>query len=364
MPVMPSAQRVGVGALLGLVTLLGVATYFEALPQNLSLDSSTGVVATRDKLPRQREYNSSSHRIEKRVSDSKPVAPSSTSIQSNTSTNINNSTITLPEIRQVDQQNRSIVNGAATTTSSSPSSVDRHVISWMGVSALDTMIVRYWKGNLFCEEIQAARQQHNNSNLPISVNISFGCHELYSASDMGSGNFISALYHMRMSALALGNVDLHVTCPDADQVQSQLILPWFMGHYWGSTNQQQPQWTVESTCGNYDTSPISHMYERMQYAMRRMAIGLVGLPMKDPHHPAHQWAEEHLWPPKNENNNNVVSDTDLQLPVPQKDATPPFPAESLELDDATIHFRCGGAFVFDFLVFCWSDGPWTLSCSG
>ena len=237
MPVMPSAQRVGVGALLGLVTLLGVATYFEALPQKLSLDSSTtGVVATRvDKLPRQRDFNSTiSHRIEKRVSDSKPVAPSSTSIRSNTSTNINNSTNTLPETRPVDQQN-----GATTTTTSLSSSVDRHVISWMGVSALDTMIVRYWKGNLFCEEIQAARQQHNNSNLPISVNISFGCHELYSASDMGSGNFISALYHMRMSALALGNVDLHVTCPDADQVQSQLILPWFMGHYWGSTNQQQ-----------------------------------------------------------------------------------------------------------------------------
>ena len=85
------------------------------------------------------------------------------------------------------------------------------------------------------------------------------------------------------------------------------------------------------------------MYQSMRYDLRRMAIGLVGLPVKDPSHPAHKWAEEFLWSPIN---NNTAHDPDRQLPLPQKDDTPPFPAESLELDDATIHFRCGGAFLY------------------
>ena len=226
----------------------------------------------------------------------------------------------------------------------------RQVISWIGVPALQAMIDRYWEGNMFCEEIQALRQQHNDSHVPITVNMVFSCEELFSTSWIGSGNFISALYHMRMSALALGNVDMHMTCKDAAQVKSRLILPWFMGHYMGREQQQQqlpsPAWSVNQSCGPYATSPIAHMYQHMQYVLRRMAIGLVGLPVNDPSHPAHQWAQKYLW--SIDTNVSNIPDLDLQLPVPQKDDAPLFPAESLELDDATIHFRCGGELVSCF----------------
>lgn len=220
----------------------------------------------------------------------------------------------------------------------------RHVISWSGLPAVQSMIDRYWEGNYFCEEIQALRQKYNNSHLPITVDISFSCQELYDHSYIGTGNFISVLYHMRMSALAFGSVDMNIMCIDADNVKSQLILPWFMGNYWGQPDDEvgRYRWSVDMTCGPYATSPISHMYQRMQYVSRRMAIGLVGLPVNDPSHPAHQWAQEYLWS-TDTNNTRIIPDSDLQLPAPRRNETPPFPADLFELDDATIHFRCGGA---------------------
>ena len=229
------------------------------------------------------------------------------------------------------------------------SGLRRHVISWTGLPAVQSMIDRYWEGNYFCEEIKALRQKYNNSHLPITVDISFSCQQLYDYSYIGTGNFISVLYHMRMSALAFGSVEMNIMCTDADHVKSQLILPWFMGHYWGQPQQSDDdevgrhRWSVDMTCGPYATSPISHMYQRMQYVSRRMAIGLVGLPANDPTHPAHQWAQEFLWSTTDKNNTIIIPDSDLQLPIPRRDETPPFPADSFELDDATIHFRCGGA---------------------
>ena len=353
---MRSALRKRVGAVFVLVLVFGPASYFEALnPQRWSIATfevvspakegkgdrfDDGRVATSWWRPI-RLFDSAmeeaqkqfarlvSDDISKHTSTNTAGAPGNQSIANKTS---------------ADRLNETLSTIITTTTINDP-----HVISWIGVSALDSMIGRYWKGNLFCEEIQAARQQHNNSQLHIAVNMTFGCQELYSTSQLGSGNFISVFYHMRMSALALGNVDIHVTCPDAEQVKTQLVLPWFMGHFWGSEQlslwpaENSSEWSVEATCGNYDTSPISHMYQRIQYAVRRMAIGLVGVPVHDPSHPAHKWADEYLWSPYSSRH---VPDSDLQLPLPQKDDNPPWPAESLELDDATIHFRCGGASVF------------------
>ena len=349
--------------------LLGPAIYFQALNPQLWNMVSFGVVLQKEEqsYPRaeigleggRAATNSSSPT---RFSDSVIMETQKqfSRPDSDDMSNISANTATLLSVQDTDgvSRNHSIANDADAdrlneTYSATTAAINGpHVISWIGVSALDSMIGRYWNGNLFCEEIQSARHQHNDSQLHIAVNMSFGCHELYSTSELGSGNFISVFYHMRMSALALGNVDIHVTCPDAEQAKSQLVLPWFMGNFWGSEHlslwptENRSMWSVEATCGGYDTSPISHMYQRIQYALRRMAVGLVGVPVNDPSHPAHTWAEKYLWPPHNGSN---VPDSDLQLPQPQKDDNPPFPAESLDLDDVTIHFRCGGASVMIFL---------------
>lgn len=321
----------GVGALVLLAMLVGLATYFEAMPQSFfTIGQSTIGVETRE--AKQHLNNINSQHEEVNVTPTRIIRASNSS-KPKTAT-APGAILELPTETVVATLNesRTITDGETATYAT-----DRKVLPWIGVGAMNTMIARYWRGNLFCEEIEAIRQ--NNSKLPITVNVSFGCQELYSNSGLGSGNFLSALYHMRMSALAMEDVDLHVTCPDADAVKTKLVLPWFMGHYWSEPNSQQRLGkTVAETCGSYDTSPISYMYERMKYALRRMAIGLVGVP--GPDHPAAKFAEEYLWSSENNNVRSVV-DSDLQLPVPRKDDIPPFPPESFSLDDATIHFRCG-----------------------
>lgn len=237
---------------------------------------------------------------------------------------------------------------------------ERKVISWIGVGPMNKMISRYWGGNLFCEEILAARQ--NVTNLPITVNISFGCSDLFRKSNLGTGNFISAFYHMRMSAMALEDVDIHVTCHDAEEQKSKLILPWVMGHYPAQPDSRQRLGlTVKETCGKYRTSKISHMYKEMQYVLRRMAIGLVGVVSK-PNHPSALFAEEQLWSSDNHADGTPggSSGYTMQLAPPQRTDKPPFPPESFEMDDAVIHFRCGGKLVS---IACERTIVWVDGCT-
>jgi hypothetical protein len=211
------------------------------------------------------------------------------------------------------------------------------MVSWEGLKGMGALISRYWKGNLFCEAIREVRENASDSSLPMTMNISFGCEELFRRSFIGTGNFLSLLYGVRLAAQVYENVDIHFVCPDVEATKKELILPWFTGWFppRHESNSRFCNVTIRQACGNYDTVPIAYMYKEMQYDLRRMAIGLVGVPGSD--HPSAQFAEKYLWSESGGDESFSV----LQLPVPQRDDDPPFPTDTFELDDAIIHFRCG-----------------------
>ena len=76
----------------------------------------------------------------------------------------------------------------------------RQVISWIGVPALQAMIDRYWEGNMFCEEIQALRQQHNDSHMPITVNNCWYIHVWSISSDWDFWNRVHSQARFSRSA--------------------------------------------------------------------------------------------------------------------------------------------------------------------
>jgi hypothetical protein len=175
---------------------------------------------------------------------------------------------------------------------------------------------------------------------PTSITLNFECQELFATSALGSGNFISAFYGLRLAAAAMGNVDVSITCADAVDTRHDLILPWMMGffprtvHTLPPQNRENP--TVGEACSGYKHIPIGWQIEHMRFELRRMAVALVGIPY--PGHPAEQWAEEYLWNSDKEvyhSNSGIVH----QLPTPKR-GVPPIYA-NVDLDEAVLHFRCG-----------------------
>jgi len=234
----------------------------------------------------------------------------------------------------------------STTTYQTTNTTDS-VIVWQGMSDLDAMINRYWKGNLFCE----AMNGRNETDIrPTLLRITFGCEELFSKSALGTGNFISGFYGLRLAARTYQDVDVVLECPDAVQEQTNLILPWLMGSFPGGASQlasDQVQNTDEKNytsvsiptkqeaCGNYDHCPIGHMLPIIRYELRRMAVALVGVP--NPNHPSAAFAERYLW--SNSNNATIFDSNTMQLKVPARGEPPLIP--NVELDDVVLHFRCG-----------------------
>jgi hypothetical protein len=213
------------------------------------------------------------------------------------------------------------------------------LILWEGVAGMNEIITRYWKGNLFCERINDIRSAALDPDLPVTVNITFGCRELYDKSEMGTGNFIALLYGMRLAAHVYGNVGLHFTCYDAEETKNELILPWLTGWFPPrplSQNSSIPI-SVAQACGNYDTQPLSFMYQEIQYDLRKMAVGLMGVPQLD--HPSALFVEELR--SRELESIGRPSRTIAQFPTAFGTENPPFPTTVYELDDAVLHFRCG-----------------------
>jgi hypothetical protein len=218
-----------------------------------------------------------------------------------------------------------------------------HVISWNGVRAMDKFVDSIWAGNLFCETIQKARTNASpgtTTGLPITLNITFGCQDLFENSPTGSGNFIHALYMMRASAAVLGNIQVHFTCTDAYSTRLQLILPWFTGSwYWKSKTAIGAQGReVCHVCGPSWTVVLDHVHQEKLLDLRRMAIALVGV---RPHHPSADYADKFVWGPAPHRMASMPLGTTFvpQLASPTRHEAPLFP--NVELDDAVIHFRCG-----------------------
>ena len=215
---------------------------------------------------------------------------------------------------------------------------NKTVISWEGVSGMHNIVTRYWKGNLFCETIDQVRSAAADPNLPITANLSFSCKELYEKSELGSGNFIALFYGIRMAAHVYGNVDLFIVCDDANDTKNDLILPWITGYFPArpmDLNSSIPI-TVKEACGSYVNQPLAYMYNEIQHDLRRMTVGLMGVPT--PEHASAIFAEKHLW---SDNAETPLIEGHLTLENPRRDDKAPFPASEYPIDDAVLHFRCG-----------------------
>lgn len=217
--------------------------------------------------------------------------------------------------------------------------LNRTVIAWEGVKDMFPFMRKYWSGNLFCETIDKARKDAFDALLPITMNISFGCEELFISGIAGTGNYISALYGIRLAAQVYGNIDIHVKCSDAEATKRDLVLPWLTGWFKPRTKGSpfDSKISIQQACGNLHTIPMSYMYREIQHDFRRMAIGLVGV--LGPDHPSAQFAEDYLW------SDGIGDDRELtsifQLPTPRRDDEPVFLPGTIEFDDTVIHFRCG-----------------------
>jgi hypothetical protein len=229
----------------------------------------------------------------------------------------------------------------ATSTATDALNIDAiqppYTIQWEGRSSMQQIIQRFWKGNLFCETIDQTRQDHNDSQLPILVNISLGCLELFQKSDLGTGNFISLLYAMRLAASVYDNVGFTFTCDDAQESKKDLILPWITGLFPQprslSSTTNQFNLSLSHVCGNYDVAPVAYMCKEIQRDLRRMAIALVGVPSAN--HPSANFVKEYR--------KQRSSSTDEPQPfhAMEMDEIPLYGANEFQRDDALIHFRCG-----------------------
>lgn len=213
-----------------------------------------------------------------------------------------------------------------------------HVVNWNRTKEdLEPFLLTYFaEKNMVCQVRQTPRT---------IINVSFSCSDLFEDSNFGSGNWATAFYAMRLAAKVLGDVDIHMTCPDANESKAKLILPWIMGKFPSSDTvseetRQLLQERVNDACRNFDICPVNYMYPEIKYEFRRMAVAMVGVP--PPEHPTHAAVTRWL-----QSTTNQTASPDLYYYTLQLDwnaSQPPlYPDKEsgVELDDAVIHFRCG-----------------------
>jgi hypothetical protein len=225
---------------------------------------------------------------------------------------------------------------------------------WEGIDDMRYFAQSYYQGqnNTYCQRIDDERANHSlvegistesdksTSPQPLTMEISFGCQELYAQSGYGTGNYISLIYGLRLATAVHENVGLNFTCHDADATKASLIVPWLTGWYpprSQTSPSRYPQVSVDEGCSPYRTTHISLMYQEMQFDFRRMAIGLVGIPGDN--HPSAAFAKQYLSVGSSNYEEGRTHARQMHLDVDPNN--PVFPRGSVELDDAVIHFRCG-----------------------
>ncbi len=171
------------------------------------------------------------------------------------------------------------------------------------------------KGNVLCRDVK----HHRNASLVV-YRFELNCADMYEHQHMGTGNILQALYGVRLAARVLGNIPVRMQCSDAQEKQSQLILPWIMGVFPPTQRPETPQ--TDAACKSLMYAPIHWLGEEIQYELRRMALALVGIP-----YPTHPAADFVL---------SADREKALQVPMP----TVPL-LSNVEVDDVAIHFRCG-----------------------
>jgi hypothetical protein len=218
------------------------------------------------------------------------------------------------------------------------------VITWDGLEHIEAIMARAWQGGSYlCHHVHKTRGEAKNALLPITVNITFGCKELFEKAGCGTGNFIVVMYGMRLVTQVFPNVGLSISCTDAEQTKDELIMPWLTGWFpprSPDTPSLFPMVKPKDVCGWIWTSPIARMYKEMRYDFRRMAVELIGIPERT--HPSATFVETARSLKRLGTGNSAVlpSDSVLQIsPVPIASVNAKQP--SLEMDDAVVHFRCG-----------------------
>jgi hypothetical protein len=101
----------------------------------------------------------------------------------------NSAMLYTPIEKQCDLSIKPIVDVNDDGTSTGSRAMNATVISWEGIADLEKLIREYFSGYLLCE-IHKLRSTASDPNLPIVLNISFSCNQLYEESVFGTGNYI------------------------------------------------------------------------------------------------------------------------------------------------------------------------------
>jgi hypothetical protein len=144
--------------------------------------------------------------------------------------------------------------------------------------------------------------------------------EPINAYGVGEGNWVTALYAVRLAARFF-QVDVLFQCSDAQATRRNMLLPWFNGYWpWNEPaddgrNNNLTEWIV---CNNrYKKLRIDTLARQIQKDVQQMAVKLVG---------------------STEPNESLHSSI-----ITSPESSPPL-FSNIELDQVAIHFRCGDAF--------------------
>jgi hypothetical protein len=210
----------------------------------------------------------------------------------------------------------------------------------------------------------------------VVIVVDISCQSLFTEVNIGTGNWVLALYAMRLGALVTSRfgqlqVDFVWDCQDTVERQAELVMPWLSGYYSSAwIHEPVPENecgykaqeidpndngtivspfeelrqtvhqvdSISNVCG-YDNTPMAVMLPLMRYELRRMAVSLVGMPAgragrgADNAHPPliDGVFENGFYPPG----------TFLRLPHEPNATQPVLSPANVELDDVAIHFPCG-----------------------
>ena len=196
------------------------------------------------------------------------------------------------------------------------------VLEWHDWNELESIVNSIWGGSKFCrtlddnidhyyrqvrarqlpveQQLQPTRtdeQLRSKPPLPIpniSLLYEISCNDLYKLSRHGTGNYIQAIYFMRMVVKFMPNVNikLNITCIEnrLPDYYTNYVLPWFTGVWYTPTATERMRQITDIQqynpfisnmeygryCGHYQLNPTAVLYKEMLYDVRRMVIALVG----------------------------------------------------------------------------------------
>jgi hypothetical protein len=165
---------------------------------------------------------------------------------------------------------------------------------------------------------------------PPLVNLTMNCSLMLA----NTGNWVTALYHLRLAAAA-GRVDFLFQCSEEMDTAESSVLPWLSG-YFPTTRD-----TINSNEWPYDLGwpegdlvcstkylklPLQHLAHEMQKDMRSMAVVILGS--------------------RSFNTSGLENRIDQLRGWIQRHhpAGSVYPREGVLVDDAAVHFRCGDVF--------------------